>query len=66
MFYQGSKLYFGLNVQQEIWILKVIFWKYAWMALIYVGAQGDCREEARRAYKIPISAWNRPFGQPGW
>jgi hypothetical protein len=27
--------------------------------------QGDCREEARRAHKIPISAQNGPFGQPG-
>ena len=28
-------------------------------------SQGDCREETRRAYKIPISALNGPFGQPG-
>ena len=27
--------------------------------------QGDCREEARRAHKIHISAQNGPFGQPG-
>ena len=27
--------------------------------------QGDYREEARRAHKIPISAQNGPFGQPG-
>jgi hypothetical protein len=33
--------------------------------VIMARVQGDCREETRRAYKIPISAKNGPFGKPG-
>ena len=33
--------------------------------IIYELDQGDCREETRRAYQIPISAKKGPFGQPG-